>query len=133
MAALTRALPLALILGATAAGADPLRLELNALHPRDGACQMIFVVQNGSEDPISRLVLEAVLFDAAGRVAALTLFDLQDLPAGRMRVRSFEVAGLACADLSRLLVNGVNECAPAGEVCAAPLALDSRVPVEVLQ
>lgn len=133
MAALTRFLPLALILGATAAQADPVRLELNALHPRDGACQMVFVAQNDTEQDLTRLVLEAVLFDTESRVAAMTLLDLQDLPAGRMRVRSFEIAGLACDGLSRLLINGLSDCAPEGAACAGELALESRVPVEVLQ
>lgn len=128
-----RYLPLALSLAAGAAEADPVRLELNALHPRDGACQMVFVAQNEGPGDLEQLVLEAVLFDTAGQVAALTLLDLQDLPAARMRVRSFEIAGLACDSLSRLLINGVNACAPEGEACAAPLALESRVPVEVLQ
>ncbi|MBN8294852.1 hypothetical protein JI664_22970, partial [Rhodobacter sp. NTK016B] len=96
MAVLSRLLPLA-VLAATQASAQaqPVRLELNALHPRDGACQMVFVAQNDSGGDVQRLVLEAVLFDIEGRVAALTLLDMQDLPAGRMRVRSFEIGGLA--------------------------------------
>jgi len=139
MAALIRRLPLALTMAttlaaaATAAQADPVRLELNALHPRDGACQMVFVTQNDTGTDLTRLVLEAVLFDTDSRVAAMTLLDLQDLPAGRIRVRSFEIAGLACDNLSRLLINGVSDCAPAGPGCAEPLAVDSRVPVEVIQ
>ncbi|MCA2014031.1 hypothetical protein [Pararhodobacter sp. CCB-MM2] len=133
MATLSRILPLVVTCAAGAAHAEPVRLELNALHPRDGACQMVFVAQNDSETDLQRLVLEAVLFDAGGQVAALTLLDLQDLPAARMRVRSFEIAGLACDNLSRLLVNGVSACEPDSAVCAEPLALESRVPVEVLQ
>ncbi|MFN4101560.1 MAG: hypothetical protein ACK4GT_17485 [Pararhodobacter sp.] len=134
--AITRLLPLAFqlafLLGATAAHADPVRLELNALHPRDGACQMVFVAQNDSGADLTRLVLEAVLFDTGGRVAAMTLLDLQDLPAERIRVRSFEIAGLACDSLARLLINGVSDCAPEGPGCTG-LAVESRVPVEVLQ
>ncbi len=128
-----RVLPLSLCLVGGAAEADSVRFELNALQQRDGACQMVFVAQNDSETDLQRLVLEAVLFDAGGQVAALTLLDLQDLPAARMRVRSFEIAGLACDNLSRLLVNGVSACEPDSAVCAEPLALESRVPVEVLQ
>ncbi|MCW1932035.1 hypothetical protein [Pararhodobacter zhoushanensis] len=137
MATFPRFLPLALCAMASfaqAAQADPLRIELNALHPRDGACQLVFVAQNGTGADVSRLVLEAVLFGQQGQVAAMTLLDLQDLPADRMRVRSFEIGGLSCGDVSRLLINGLNECAPADSAaCTAPLALESRVPVEVLQ
>ena len=137
MAAFSRLLPLALCAlapFAQAAQADPLRIELNALHPRDGACQLVFVSQNGTGAGVTRLVLEAVLFGPQGDVSAMTLLDLQDLPADRMRVRSFEIGGLGCDDVSRLLINGINECAPADSpACTAPLTLDSRVPVEVLQ
>ncbi|WP_417588886.1 hypothetical protein [Pararhodobacter oceanensis] len=117
------------------ASADPVRLELNALHPRDGACQLVFVAQNDAETDLSRLVLESVLFDRSGGVAALTLLDLQDLPAGHMRVRSFEINGLACDGLGRVLINGVNDCAPAdAEGCTEALAITSRLDaVEVLQ
>ena len=134
MAVLSRLFSLALLAASPAtAQTDPVHLELNALHPRDGACQMVFVAQNDSGADLERLVLEAVLFDPDGRVAALTLLDMQDLPAGRMRVRSFEIAGLACDQVSRLLINGVSACEPEGPGCAQPLALESRVPVEVLQ
>ncbi len=133
MALLLRLLPFALLAAAPAA-ADPVRLELNALHPRDGACQLVWVAQNGSGADLTRLVLEAVLFDTEGRVAALTLLDLQDLPADRMRVRSFEIGGITCEGVSRLLVNGINDCAPSEAAgCTQPLALESRVAIEVLQ
>ena len=133
MTLLFRCLTLALILAASPATAGPIRLELNALQPVEDACQIVFVVQNDSGADLDRLVLEAVLFDTEGQVAALTLFDLRELPAARMRVRSFRMAGLACDGLARLLVNGIDSCAPEGPACAAPLALETRVPVEMLQ
>jgi len=128
-----RLLPLALPFVASAALADPVRLDLNALHPRDGACQMVFVAQNPSTTDLERLTLEAVLFGADGAVAALTLLDLQDLPAGRTRVRSFEMAGLDCQNLARLLVNGIADCAPAGAPGCAPPQVASRTGIEVLE
>ncbi|PTX03988.1 hypothetical protein [Pararhodobacter aggregans] len=106
-------------------------VELNAIHPRDGACQFVLVGQNGTEADIDRLVLEAVLFDTEGRVATMTLLDLQDLPAGRMRVRSFEIGGITCEGVSRLLINGVSTCEPEG--CGAAIEARSVTPIEVLQ
>lgn len=136
MASRPRILPLSLALSLFAAPAlaEPLRLELNALLPQDNACQFVFVAQNESPVDLGQMVLEAVLFDTEGRVSALTLLDLQDLPAGHMRVRSFQLAGLDCATVGRLLINGVSSCEPAGaEACAAPLTVSSRTGVEVLQ
>ena len=128
---MSRFLPLVLL--ATPALADPVTLDLNALHPRDGACQLVLVAQNPGP-ALERLVLEAVLFDTSGGVAALTLLDLQDLPEGRTRVRSFEIGGLSCEGLGRLLVNGIADCEPAtAPGCTSAPVLTSRVAIEVLQ
>jgi len=132
MTIFSRFLTLGALLAASSASAGPIRLELNALNPQQDTCQIVFVAQNESGSDLERLVLEAVLFDRQGRVAVLTLFDLQDLPAARMRVRSFQMAGLACDGLSRLLINGISACVPEGPACEAPLVLEARVPVEVL-
>jgi hypothetical protein len=121
----------ALLLSAHAAFAQNVTIELNAIHPRDGACQFVLVGQNGTESDIARLVLEAVLFDTDGRVSAMTLLDLQDLPAGRTRVRSFEIGGLTCEGTARLLINGVSACEPEG--CGTGIEARSVTPIEVLQ
>ena len=116
--------------------AGAIGIELNALEAQDGACRLIFVAENDAGADIAALVLEAVLFDAEGRVAALTLLDFRDLPAGRMRVRSFDMPGLECGALERLLINDVAACDWATEAtqdCAAALSVRSRVDVELLQ
>jgi len=139
MAVLRRFAPIAFLLAATFAGSaqadEPaLRIELNRADPRDTACQLVFVAQNGTEQGLDQLVLEMVLFDRAGGVAALTLLDFQDLPAGRMRVRSFDMPGLECDGLGRVLVNATASCAPLGAPGCAALELASRVDgIEVLQ
>ncbi|MBY6113242.1 hypothetical protein KUW09_05120 [Mameliella alba] len=110
-------------------------LELNALEPVDGACRISFVVQNGHEADIAQAVYEAVLFDTQGRVNRMTLFDFGELPAARPRVRQFVLAGLACADLGRLLINGAETCEGTGlpgGACTDGLDLRSRTDVEVL-
>lgn len=93
-------------------------IRLNQTEAQPGACRMMFLAQNALGDDIERLVLEVVLFDRAHQVAAITLLDFQSLPLGRSRLRSFDLAGRDCADLARLLVNGVSECSGAG--LAAP-------------
>jgi len=118
------------------APADPARLEieLNALEAQDDACRLIFVAQNATGADLASLVLEAVLFDRDGRVAALTLLDFRDLPDDRIRVRPFELAGLDCDALHRLLINEVAACeADAPLDCAAALETRSRIDVEFLQ
>lgn len=135
MVRLRRLLPICLALLPLPALAqdDALRIELNRLDPQPGACRIILVAENPSEEAVTGLVLEAVAFSSEGRVAAITLLDLQDLPAERMRVRSFDLAGLDCPTLGRLLING-SQCTP-GEaaICGRPLELTSQVDVEVRQ
>jgi hypothetical protein len=133
---------LAALLAAPALALDPhagddaarLDIELNALETQDGACRLIFVAENGTGTDLSALVLEAVLFDRETRVAALTLLDFRDLPAGRTRVRPFDMAGVDCDALERLLINDVATCEwEAAETCADAIAVRSRVDVELLQ
>ncbi|MCX7645792.1 MAG: hypothetical protein N2Z62_10920 [Rhodobacteraceae bacterium] len=121
---------------ADSSAAGPLRLDLNRLDPQEGSCRLTFVVENRLA-ALDSLVLETVLFDRAGRVAALTLFDFGELPEARRRVRQFDVAGQVCDDIAQVLVNGVAACtgdslAPAA--CAAALSVTGSVEgVEVSQ
>jgi hypothetical protein len=117
-------------------GAARLSIELNALEEQDGACRLIFVAENETGADLSALVLEAVLFDGEGRVAALTLLDFRDLPAGRVRVRPFDMAGIDCGALERVLINDVAACEAEDGTeadCGAALAVRSRVDVGLLQ
>lgn len=125
------ALP-AMLAAAPAEVEAPLAIELNAIEPQEGACRLIFVAQNGTGADVDALVLEAVLFDAEGRVAALTLLDFRDLPAGRTRVRPFDMAGLECWAIARLLINDIATCEGAAD-CAAALSPSTRIDIELLQ
>ena len=104
-------------------------LDLNRLDDSGGACRLTFVADNALA-PLSSMVVETVLFDRAGRVAALMLFDFGALPMERRRVRQFDVAGIACADVAQVLVNGVS--AWSGDTvdataCAAALVVTGSV------
>lgn len=129
----------AIAAGAVASGAaaqeeGALRIELNRVEARENACQLVFVARNDSVRGLDQLVLEVVLFDRTGGVAALTLLDFQDLPAARMRVRSFDMAGLECDTLGRVLVNATAACAPQGAPGCTGFEMASRLDaIEVLQ
>ena len=122
--------------GPAAAQGAGLALDLNRLDDAGEACRLTFVADNALA-PLSTLVLETVIFDRSGRVAALTLFDFGALPAERRRVRQFDVAGVACPDVAQVLVNGVASCGGDGvdsAACAAGLAVTGSAPgVEVAQ
>lgn len=121
---------------AAGTASEAIAIELNQTDTQAAACRMVFVASNALGTDIERLVLEVVLFDHAQRVAAMTLFDFQDLPAGRSRVRSFDLAGHDCGSFVRLLVNGVADCAGEGLSalrCERALSLSARTDLEVVQ
>ena len=110
--------------------ADALSIELNATETRDAGCRLVFTAQ--SEAGLDALVLETAIFDAEGGDALLTLFDFMELPAGRLRVRQFDIVDHSCEGLSALLFNGIETCLGGG--CSAGLAATSRIEaLEVLQ
>lgn len=114
--------------------APALGLELNTVSEEEGACRLTFLAENALGADLDALVLEAVLFTAEGSVDRLTLFDFGALPAGRPRVRQFDVGGLSCDALGQVLVNGTTECAGAGlapGACIDALRLSTRTGVEV--
>ncbi|MFC4671647.1 hypothetical protein ACFO5X_24060 [Seohaeicola nanhaiensis] len=113
-----------------------LSVELNKQDADGDACRLTFVVTNANPEAIDSAVFETVLFDDTGSVDRLTLFDFGALPPGRARVRQFQVAGLACDRLSRVLFNGASTCTVAGQpsdICAASLEVTSRTETEVLR
>lgn len=113
------------------AGEPALSLDLNRVDQVDGACRLTFMAQNDLGTDLTALAVETVLIDATGRVDRLTLFDFGALPDGVPRVRQFDIPGLPCDGLARVLINGVAQCS-AGAACAEGLSLTSRTEVEVI-
>ncbi|MHC0053616.1 hypothetical protein [Actibacterium sp. D379-3] len=120
---------------AVAEGAT-LRVDLNAAEQVDSACRLIFTTRNETGTAIDKLVYETVLIGSDGAVQRLTLFDFRDAPAGKLRVRQFDVPATDCAALGQVLFNGVSSCVVGGAenpVCAEASDMSSRVSIEVLQ
>lgn len=120
---------------AMAQDAAALRLTLDSLAPSGSACRTTLVVENALGAAIAKVAYEFVFFDRDGRVQLLTVLDLKDIPAGRMRVRQFDLPGLDCAGVSRILVNDAKSCEGPGidaSACLARLVTASKsdVPLE---
>jgi hypothetical protein len=134
--AITACLPFAS--GAQAQAKEPgaaVSIELNAVKSSEASCMLTFLVTNGYADQIEKAVYEIVLFDSAGQVDRLTLFDFGTLPPGRPRVRQFSIPNIACDGVSKVLINGAQTCeAPqlGDTACEAGLILDTRTGIEVI-
>ena len=127
-AALCAPLPLAAQEDTRGASAK-LRLGLDSLVPANAACRVTLVADNGLGTDISSVAYEFVFFDL------LTVLDLKSLPAGRTRVRQFDLPGIDCTGVSRLLVNDAKQCDGEGlapDACLERLETTSKadIPLE---
>ena len=138
MAAVALFASIALAADAVAQDGEPsaaVFVELNTVKSNEGNCTLTFMVTNGHRSQIDKVVYETVLFDSAGQVDRLTLFDFGTLPPGRPRVRQFSIPGIACDGLSKVLINGAHTCeAPqlANTACEAGLILETRTGIELI-
>lgn len=100
--------------GQEAATAPALVLELNGAQTSEKGCRLTFVVTNGLETELTKTAFEIALFDAKRVVDRLAVLDFQELPSGKTKVTRFDLPGVDCAGLSRILVNRDTECAGTG-------------------
>ncbi|MFP5076863.1 hypothetical protein ACLE20_06105 [Rhizobium sp. YIM 134829] len=121
-------LPLALVLaacfGSSAAWAETvapaaevaqgLTVELNALAASERGCKLTFVAGNALSASLTKVSFEFVLFDPKGRVERMATLDFRDLPAGKTKVRQFDLPGTQCEALGSLLINDAPVCSGEG-------------------
>lgn len=109
-----------------------LELELNALTPSETGCRVTFLATNRLGTELTRSALEIALFGAEGGIDRLVSLEFKAMPEGKARVLQFDLAGLACDNLSRVLVNDVVACEGEGlepKACLAALKPSSRLSV----
>ena len=93
-----------------AAPAKGLEIELNALAASQKGCLFTFVAGNGLGANVSKVSFEFVIFNDKGTVERLALLDFRDLPAGKSKVRQFDVPGIKCEAVKNLLINDAPVC-----------------------
>jgi len=91
-----------------------LYIELNAAQASEKGCRLTFVVTNGLNAGISSAAFELVLFNAQGVVDRLTVLEFRDMAAGKTKVSRFDLAGVECGKISRILINTMTTCAGEG-------------------
>jgi hypothetical protein len=110
-----------------------LSLELNRLEQNGAACRATLVAKNGFEASLDETAFELVMFDKAGLISLMTVFDFGALPAGKTRVQRFDLPQTSCPELTRILINGVSRCAGTGidvSRCEANLSTNNRAGIE---
>jgi hypothetical protein len=99
---------------APAFAAGSLSVELNKLEPQDGACRAYLVFENRTGTSFSGLTLDLVMFDSEGVIAKRLAVDAAPLPAEKTSVKLFDIEGLACANIGRILINDALDCVDEG-------------------
>lgn len=96
----------------TAANAadERIGLELNKLEQRDGACRAYVVIENGTASRFDTLSFDLVMFDRTGVVAERLALETAPLPPAKTSLKVFDVPGLPCESVGRVLVNEVLAC-----------------------
>jgi hypothetical protein len=115
---------------APASAAHKLTVELNALAPSQKGCMMTFVAENDMATPINKISFELAFFNDKNAVDRVTVLDFRDLPLGKKRVRQFDMPGVKCETVSRIIINDTPVCdGPAAGECKAALTTRSQTSV----
>ncbi len=115
---------------APASAAHKLTVELNALASSQKGCMMTFVAENDMATPINKISFELAFFNDKNAVDRVIVLDFRDLPLGKKRVRQFDMPGVKCETLSRIIVNDTPVCdGPAAGECKAALNTRSQTSV----
>src|SRR5699024_12884098 len=88
----TFATVLLLLSGTALAQSGNIDVELNRLKQHDDACRASLVTQNLTDIDIETLQLDLVMFDNEGIIAKRLAVGLGPLPAGKTRLKEFDVA-----------------------------------------
>lgn len=104
-------------------------LELNKLEPASNACRAYVVLHNGSGVAYSTLRLDLVMFDAEGVVAKRLALETAPLPVDKTSLKVFDISGMECGQVGRILLNDVLDCADANGTktgCLAQIDTSAR-------
>lgn len=107
-------------------------IDLNKLEAAANACRFFMVLENKSQSGFTALKLDLVLFGTDGVIAKRLAVDGAPLRAAKTSLKVFDVEGLACEGVGRVLLNDVLACdaetGPVGD-CQALVEVSARGPV----
>ena len=107
-------------------------LELNAAaDTAAGACRLTVVTNNRLGQGLRRAAWQVAIFDREGVVRSLPVLDFGALIVGKTKVALFEIPGLGCGQIGRIVVNDVAACeaedgADLRDTCLSGLAIQAR-------
>ena len=127
---------LTLLMGAAIAD-QPLEIELNRLESIDNGCRAYLVFRNPGEHNYASLKLDLVMFDVGGIISQRMVVEAAPLRPNKTTVKVFDLTGLKCDAVGRMLLNDVLSCTSdakgeAGD-CFDRIGLSSRAGVDFVR
>ncbi|MDW3224265.1 MAG: hypothetical protein R8G34_15520 [Paracoccaceae bacterium] len=125
------------LLAAPLVAQDTLVVELNKVEASEGGgCSTYFLFRNGTGLNFATLELSLAILDGNGVINQLLTVDAAPVPAARTTLKLFDISGLACDDISELLVHDIPACAPedgTAPACFETIALESLADVALVK
>ena len=87
-----------------------MKIELNKLESVEGACRAYLVFENNMDSAFESLKLDLVMFDTNGVINKRLAVEGGPLAAGKTSVKLFDIKGVSCAEVDRVLLNDVLSC-----------------------
>ncbi len=117
--------------GAPAIAQDSrMTVELNKLEDdAAGGCRAFFLFRNATDTAFEGFEMSLAILNRGGVIDRLLTIDAAPLPAARTTLKLFEIPGIACDDLSEILLHEMPSCRPQNAEefdCFPLLALESR-------
>lgn len=106
---LRHAAGIALLLGAPAVAAE-VHVELNKLEAQDQACRAYLVLENRSDTDFTEFRFDLVMFDPQGVINKRLAVEAAPLRSAKTTVKLFDIDGVECADIGRILINDIIAC-----------------------
>ncbi len=90
-----------------------LGVELNKFEPGDsGGCRAFFLFRNQSGLSLDAFEMSLAILDGDGVIDRLLSIDAAPLPAARTTLKLFEIPGIACTEISEILLHEMPACRP---------------------
>lgn len=122
---------------ANAATEGKLTVELNKFEENDdGGCRAFFLFRNQTELTLEGFEMSLAILNTDGIIDRLLSIDAAPISAARTTLKLFEIPGIACTDISEILLHELPSCKPqnADQIdCFPLLELVSRAPAALVK
>lgn len=122
--------------GGASAAPEGLVIELNKAETAPSGCRLHFNAHNGTAVKISVLSADLVFFGPDGVMSSRSLVSFGQLHPNKRRFYSWEFPDTDCGEVSRILVNGFEQCRHDGGEsfdCLSVLSTSHRGPIELVK